>query len=43
MEGVVVGRDARVAGSILGPGVRVTPGSRVENTVLAEGAPEPRT
>ncbi len=40
MDGVVVGRDARVEGSILGPGFRVPDGARVENAVLAGGDPE---
>jgi len=42
MDGVVVGRGARVTGSVLGPLVRVGAGSVVENAVLAEDGAAPK-
>lgn len=35
MSGAVIGKDARVRGSIIGPGVRVEDGSTVEGTILS--------
>jgi len=41
MDGARIGRDARVTGCVIGPGVEVPPGTRRERQVLANAGPTP--